>query len=220
MSTQNYQAIIWDCDGVLIDSEIIACQASVDVLREVGHDMALETFLDRFMGKGLAQILTEIGGETLVSTFPSAKLRARQKQLFTESLKAIDGIHAVLDSVILPMAIASGSAKERLDHCLAVTQLQDYFGDHVYSSELVKNGKPAPDIFLLAAEKLGIAPEHCLVIEDSAHGVAGAKAAGMGVYAFTGGSHMSAALRQKLVDAQPSHIFHNMKELITLRLAA
>jgi HAD superfamily hydrolase (TIGR01509 family) len=202
-----YKAILWDCDGVLIDSEILACTASVDVLREEGVDITLQEYIERFLGKNRPQILAEIG---FSGTFPTEKHKARKKFLFDSQLKPIPGIHDVLSSLSLPMAIASGSDPERLQYTLGLTNLLKYFKEHVYSSESVKNGKPAPDIFLYAAEKLRVAPADCLVIEDSSHGVAAAKAAGMDVYAFTGGSHMTENLRNKLVAAKPNAIFDDM----------
>ena len=153
LSLDHYRAIIWDCDGVLIDSEILACSAAVDILVEKGAEITLEDYLHRFMGKSNAQILKELG---ISGGFPLDDLRARQNKSFAQYLKATPGIHDVLNSIALPMAIASGSALARLEYTLGLTGLLKYFSSHIYSAETVKNGKPAPDIFLLAAEKLGV----------------------------------------------------------------
>jgi HAD superfamily hydrolase (TIGR01509 family) len=211
LSLNRYAAIIWDCDGVLIDSEVIACGTSAEVLREKGGKITLEDYLERFLGKTQKQMLDEIG---FIGPYPSQEVRQRKWAAFKSHLKAIDGIHEVLKSASVPMAVASGSDPERLDYTLGLTNLLGYFNGHIYSAETVKNGKPAPDIFLLAAEKLGVNPRDCLVIEDSPFGVQGAKAAGMTAFGFTGGSHMSPLLKQRLADSQPHATFDHMSQLL------
>jgi HAD superfamily hydrolase (TIGR01509 family) len=219
-----YKAIIWDCDGVLIDSEKLACGASVGILAELGYSIPAEEYIERFMGKNDRQIFSEIAQETglqLEENFPYDKLRTQVKQCFEESLKETPGISAVLQSFsALPMAVASGSSTARLAHSLTLTNLAGHFNGHVYSVELVKNGKPAPDVFLYAAQKLGIAPKDCLVVEDSIHGIAAAKAAGMDVFAYTGGSHMSAKLKQSVINAAPGRVFSDMRLLPSLAFPA
>jgi len=206
-----YAAIIWDCDGVLIDSEVLACSTVVDIMVERGAKITLEDYLIRFMGKSSAQMMTELG---ISGHFPFQEAQKRQKEVFTARLKAIPDIHDVLESTFVPMAVASGSEMARLQHTLELTGLLDYFSGHIYSTEMVKNGKPAPDVFLLAAEKLNVNPKDCLVIEDSPFGVQGAKAAGMTVYGFMGGSHMSPLLKQRLADANPDAMFDHMNQLL------
>jgi len=211
ISLNRYKAIIWDCDGVLIDSEVLACSIVVDILKEKGAQITLEEYLHRFMGKSAVQMMADLN---VAGDFPFAELQKRQKEAFTRHLKATPGIHDVLESVSMPVAVASGSEMKRLEHTLGLTELLNFFGRHIYSTEMVRNGKPAPDVFLLAAEKLGVNPKDCLVIEDSPHGVKGAQAAGMDVYAFTGGSHITSAIRQALIEAKPTALFNDMSELI------
>ncbi len=208
---QHYEAVIWDCDGVLIDSEILACSAVVDILNDCGGKITLQEYLHDFMGKTTAQILGELG---ISKNFPTEKIWQTQKEKFKKDLRAMPGIYDVLNSLDIPVAIASGSSAERLEYTLKLTGLFDFFKDRIYSAEMVKNGKPAPDIFLLAAEKLGVSPQNCLVIEDSPHGIKGAKAADMGVYAFTGGSHITPALHQTLIKVQPDAVFSDMRALM------
>jgi len=218
-----YKAIIWDCDGVLIDSEVLACGAAADLLCELGYTITLNQYLERFMGKNDKQMFAEISQETglqLAKIFPHETLLNRQKELFATSLKAIPAITETLKAIDLPMAVASGSSLARITQCLTVTQLLSHFNGHIYSVEHVKNGKPAPDVFLHAAQKLGVAPKDCLVIEDSIHGVAAAKGAGMDVFAFTGGGHITEKLRQNLVDAKPNKIFADMRALPLLLASA
>lgn len=214
-----YKAIIWDCDGVLIDSEVLSCTAAVEILAELGYKITLEKYLNDFMGKSTAQMFSDIEAETglqLQKNFPDATLQQRQKDIFTQHLKATEGMAETLKQLTIPMAIASGSSSARLEHTLKITQLFDFFKDHIYSAEMVKNGKPAPDVFLYAADKLGVNPADCLVIEDSIHGVHGAKAAGMDVFAFMGGSHMNPHLRQNLLNADVQAVLHRMDELLPL----
>lgn len=213
MSFSHYKSIIWDCDGVLIDSEVLACTPVVDILKEKDAQITLEEYLHRFMGQSAAQMMAELG---ISGEFPFAELQKRQREAFAKHLKAIPGISEILKSLSVPVAVASGSEMTRLHQTLGLTNLLPHFGEHIYSVDMVKNGKPAPDVFLLAAEKLGVHPKDCLVIEDSPHGVKGAKAAGMTVYAFTGGSHITPAIRQSLTDAKPDAIFTHMNELAGL----
>jgi beta-phosphoglucomutase-like phosphatase (HAD superfamily) len=111
------------------------------------------------------------------------------------------------------MAVASGSGLERLEHSLKLTRLWDLFAPHIYSTEQVANGKPAPDIYLFAANKLGVNPSQCLVIEDSEHGACAGKAAGMTVYGFTGGSHCNRAWDVRLQQAGADAVFSDMPSL-------
>lgn len=218
-----YKAIIWDCDGVLIDSEAIACAVAAEALVTLGYKISTEDFIDRFMGKSDKQVFAEIAQETglqLEEAFRNSKATEKTKELFNGSLKAIAGIAEALKSFSVPMAVASGSSPARLEHSLTLTALISYFNGHIYSAEHVKNGKPAPDVFLHAAQNLGVKPEECLVIEDGIHGITGAKAAGMDVFAFTGGSHITEKLRQKIAALAPTKIFADMRALPALLAAA
>lgn len=215
---KTYKAILWDCDGVLIDSEIIACGVSASLFTELGFPVTTNEFVERFMGKGRQQILEEIRDESgldLAAYFKDGS-PTRQKlfEAFTKELKATPGIHEVMAEITLPMAVASGSDMERLHHTLDIAQLRDVFKGHIYSSELVAKGKPAPDIFLYAAEKLGVAPKDCLVIEDGIHGIHGAKAAGMDVAAYISASHMTEDLKEKVLQLQPDMVFTHISDLL------
>jgi HAD superfamily hydrolase (TIGR01509 family) len=223
MDLNRFQAVIWDCDGVLIDSETLACQAAVDMLAACGCTIPLGDYLARFMGKSDTQMFAELRAETgkdFAARFDAEGLRLRQEKLFRDQLKAIPGIKGVLDGLSLPRAVASGSPKARLDLTLGLSGLTGYFGEHIYSAEMVAKGKPAPDVFLLAAEKLGVDPAQCLAVEDSPNGLKAAKAAGMTVWAFTGGSHMTPALRENLLAGKPDLVLNHMWEWPASRIAA
>ena len=209
----SYEAIIWDCDGVLIDSEVIACGVARDVFAELGRDIPLDEYITRFTGKSIRQAIEELAPE---NNFPFEDYKRRQAEAFSAKLKPVDGIEHVLKNLRLPMAIASGSELKRLEHCLGITGLLPYFNGHVYSSEMVARGKPAPDVFLYAAEKLGVKPENCLVIEDGVHGTHGAIAAGMDVYGYAGGCHMTPALTAALANAGVKDILNHISEVLAL----
>jgi HAD superfamily hydrolase (TIGR01509 family) len=211
-----FSAIVWDCDGVLIDSEVIACGVMLDHFAALGYRMTLEDFIIRFMGKNFRRICAEIADETgidIQSGFDADAYKAEQYAAFEKSLLPTAGVDAFLQACAVPVAVASGSELARLHLTLGVTGLRGFFGSHVYSADMVPNGKPAPDIFLYAAQRLGIAPEKCLVIEDGIHGIHGAKAAGMEVWAYLGGSHMTARARDAVLAAKPDRSFETMPAL-------
>lgn len=213
---RNFSAIIWDCDGVLIDSEVIACGVMLDHFAALGFRMTLEDFIIRFMGKNFRRICAEIADETgidIAAGFDEATYKKEQYAAFEKHLKPTAGVREFLQSCGVPVAVASGSELARLHLTLDVTVLRGFFGPHIYSADMVQNGKPAPDIFLYAAKRLGAAPDACLVIEDGVHGIHGAKAAGMEVWAYLGGSHMTPRARAAVLAAKPDRAFGCMVEL-------
>ncbi|MBR0823985.1 HAD family hydrolase [Bradyrhizobium manausense] len=182
--------IIFDCDGVLVDSELLSCRCLSDTLSEFGFDLTPEQALELFLGRSTAAIAQHYG--KLGRTVPDAfwpQLKSRVLTTFEGSLKPIPDIGDVVSSLPAPFCVASSSDIDRVSLSLKVTGLAPYFGDRLYTAQMVKHGKPAPDLFLHAAEKMGTPPERTLVIEDSVSGVQAAKAAGMTVWGFVGGSH-------------------------------
>lgn len=215
---KKFKAILWDCDSCLIDSETIACGHAADLLTQAGYPISTQDYVIRFAGQGKAHIFDTIQKESgldLRNTIDRNEKIKQRNELFRAHLKEIEGISDVLDTLTLPMAIASGSEMDRLEFTLQLTNLYDRFLPHIYSSTLVKNGKPAPDIFLYAADKLGIVPEECLVIEDSENGVRAGIAANMTVFGFTGGSHVpnKQVHAAKLSALGAHHVFDDMREL-------
>ena len=214
-----FEAIIWDCDGVLMDSEILACKTSANFLTELGYPITIDEYLNEYLGKGFRDLVRDVEKKIGKGFFKQDivdKKNERRRSVFEKELKAIDGIHEVLEQIDLPMCIASGSGMERLEHSLKIVDLFETFKKKIFSAELVENGKPAPDIFLYAAEKLGVDPKKCLVIEDGKHGTVAAVRAGMTVYGFTGGSHMNSERIQMLKDAGAEPLFSDMKKLLEL----
>ena len=185
------ELIIFDCDGVLVDSEVIACRADALCLAEIGIAMSAEEIMDRYLGISAAEMCTDIElrlGHSLPANFAET-LRARVAAVFDTELAPIAGVEAVLDALPFRRCVASSSAVERLRHSLSLTGLLGYFEPNVFSATQVRRGKPAPDLFWFAADSLRAARAKCLVIEDSVPGVQAAVAAWTPVIGFTGVAH-------------------------------
>jgi len=183
--------MIFDCDGVLVDSEPLAAKAYERVYDKHGMPGVHGGIIAQCVGMKQSDIIARIKDLT-GHQFPAsadADIWAETKILFSQELKPTPGITAFLDRLEGDRCVASSSSVERINHSLAVTGLAQFFGDAIYSSSMVKNGKPAPDIFLYAAEKMGANPADCIVIEDSPFGIQGAVAAGMIAIGYTGGGH-------------------------------
>ena len=183
--------IIFDCDGVLVDSEPLAARAYERVYEKHGMSGVGAHIIAQCIGMKQADIIVRIK-ELTGHQFPEHAgddIWAETKLLFTEELKPTRGIMPFLERLAINRCVASSSSVERINHSLGVTGLARFFGPSIYSSSMVKRGKPAPDIFLHAAEKMGAQPSDCVVIEDSPLGVEGAVAAGMTAIGYTGGGH-------------------------------
>jgi len=215
-----YEAIIWDCDGVLIDSEKIANQAVRDLFKDkLNIEISIETVLAEFMGKNLNQIFEYLNNEygTQISNpFSRKDILKKQYKEFKKHLKPTKGIKEVLNSINIPMAVASGSAYERLMLTLDITNLTEYFAQHIYSTEVVDNGKPSPDVFLYAAEKLDVCPSKCIVVEDSSHGIEAAQAANMDVVAYLGGEHITPTLKERALSTGVNKVIYNILDLLDI----
>lgn len=186
-------AIIFDFDGVIVDSEVPANLALAECLTEIGLETSFEEALDRYCGHRWADCVhkIELGlGHDLPSDF-EADYFARAASLMDSHLTAVCGIDAFLDRAKhLPLAIASSSEAEWISHKLERVSLGHYFGDRLFSAAQLPRGKPHPDVYLYAAEGLGVAPENCLAIEDSPIGATAAVAAGMHVVGLCAASHI------------------------------
>lgn len=207
--------IIFDCDGVLVDSEVISCRAHADVLTRHGYPITPEQVLERFLGRSTKQANLEIETE-LGRALPEAYHDDLQDELFRAfeaDLEAIRGIHDVLDVVTQLVCVASSGSHPRMRVSLGSTGLYERLAPNIFSSSQVKNGKPAPDLFLFAAGQMRAAPERCLLIEDSVPGVTGAHAAGMTVLGFHGGSHCPPGHAERLRAAGAGVTFDDMRRL-------
>ena len=209
-----YDLVIFDCDGVLIDSELLSCNALVDCLRRAAIEMDLETVIDRFLGRSPQAIRDYCAATNHV--LPERffeELHAAVLAVFAAGLTAIPGAAAVLESLKAAYCVASSSNLDRIKYALELTGLAELMAGRVFSAEMVKRGKPAPDLFLHAASRMAAAPNRTLVIEDSVTGVQAGKAAGMTVWGFVGGSHYAKRNGQEsLMAAGADRVFDRMAE--------
>lgn len=182
--------LIFDCDGVLVDSEPLACQVDADVLNALGLPYTADDIARQFVGKSMRDMIARIEADHGCALPPDFAEQVNKALFarFETDLKPIPGVREAILSLPYPRCVASSSVPERIALSLRVTDLADLF-DHIFSATQVARGKPAPDLFLFAAEQMGAKPEDCAVIEDSPAGVQAAIAAGMRVIGFTGGSH-------------------------------
>ncbi len=183
--------IIYDCDGVLIDSEVLSASVLIEEAARHGVLLTRGYVRDHFLGRSfptVAQIIRDRFAVALPADF-EAVYRARLLDRFATDLRPTPGIEALLARPSALRCVATSSSPPRVARSLAITGLDRHFG-HVFTASQVAHGKPAPDLCLFAAAQMGVAPADCLVIEDSRPGVAAAQAAGMEVLLFTGGSHM------------------------------
>lgn len=183
-----FDLIIFDCDGVLVDSEPVANAIFARVLEEeCGLRFSLEEMFDRFVGRSQAQCL-QIVEDLTGETSPSGLWHRYKREInlaLADSVEAVDGIESVLLNIDIPYCVASSGSHDKMKTTLGKTGLAKYFNDNIFSSSEVAQGKPHPDIYLYAAESMGVLePTHCLVIEDSPIGVQGAVAAGMTVFGY------------------------------------
>ncbi|MBV8766941.1 MAG: HAD family hydrolase [Hyphomicrobiales bacterium] len=189
-SRPNYELIIFDCDGVLVDSEVLSCHCLTNMLRQHEIEADLDFVFETFLGKSVSAVTNyyRAHGRTMREDFP-VELRALVRHSFANSLQAIPDVANLLRGLDLSFCVASSSDLERIKFSLELTGLASLFAGKMFSAQMVRRGKPAPDLFLHAASSMGADPRHVLVIEDSVSGVEAGKAAGMTVWGFVGGSH-------------------------------
>jgi HAD superfamily hydrolase (TIGR01509 family) len=209
-----YDLIIFDCDGVLIDSELLSCNALVDLLRKRGIDVDLDLVFDRFLGRSPQAIIDycESLERPLADDF-QAELSMAVRMAFADSLEPVPGAAKVLQRLRTPYCVASSSDLERMDYSLRLAGLSSLIDGRLFSAEMVRRGKPAPDLFIHAAAAMGAAPDRILVIEDSVFGVQAGKTAGMTVRGFVGGSHYANRDgRALLLAAGADEVFNRMAD--------
>jgi HAD superfamily hydrolase (TIGR01509 family) len=196
------ELVIFDCDGVLVDSEPIINRVHAALLGQFGFAFTPELLLARFCGTPDAEMLATIQHEAgrLIPADYEERIAVLLDQACTTELAAIPGIHQAISALNVRYCVASSGVPERIRHSLRVVGLLDRFEPDIFSATMVARGKPEPDLFLYAAQTMGVHPSCCLVVEDSIAGVKAAVAAGMVVIGFCGGSHCppghAAALRE------------------------
>jgi len=213
--------VIFDCDGVLIDSEVISARMLIAELKGYGIDMDMAFVSRHFLGRSYPVVLKEVRegwGVALPERF-EADYRARLLAAFEQDLKPMAGVAGVIPALGLPYCLATSSSPERLRRSLAITGLAPLFEGVCFTAGDVARGKPAPDLFLHAAARMGADPARCLVIEDSLNGVRAGLAAGMEVWRFTGGSHLAGLDLTPPGDAVPQASFAVLSDIFLLRPA-
>lgn len=192
------QLVIFDCDGVLVDSERLAVRVESAALAELGWKLTEAEIAERFLGRTDGDLIAAVEAHLGRSAPPGwrAALQQRYREVFATELIAVDGIEDALDRITLPTCVASSSSHAKLRTTLGLTGLYDRFAGRIFSADDVQRGKPAPDLFLLAAERCDTRARDCIVIEDSIAGVRAARAAGMRVLGYAGGLTSEIALAE------------------------
>ena len=187
-----FEAVLFDCDGVLVDSESITCGALRDMLAASGWDMSLQACMDQFVGKTVrseSALIESRTGQPLTDAWMAAFYAERDRRL-RERVQAVANAHALVAAAAAHtqgrIAVCSGADKPKVLMMLDHVDLLEPFGEHVYSGHDLPRSKPFPDVYLAGAAALGVAPERCLVIEDTPTGVQAGVAAGATVWGFTG----------------------------------
>ncbi len=210
MKTPKY--IIFDCDGVLIDSEILANRVEAEIKSELGFPITVEEHIKKFVGMGLSHPDMQAELKRLPSNYLDL-VDQKMKEVYKKELKVIAGTVAALDSLNIPKCVASSSEPEWLDIKLSLTNLKKYFSDSIFHGKLVTKSKPEPDLFLFAISQLGWAASDCLVVEDSVYGVQAGRAAGLKVCGFLGGAHVLPGHSDQLTKAGADYLISDLKDL-------
>jgi HAD superfamily hydrolase (TIGR01509 family) len=207
--------LIYDCDGVLVDSEVLAGSALAELMTSLGHPMTGAECTRTFGGLNVTGVLAKAEQILGRPVPPDRGEEAGQRLLarFRQELQPVKEVAATIASLPYRRCVCSSSAPERLRLSLEVTRLAPLFGNDVFSAAQVQHGKPAPDLFLLAARTLGEAPSDAIVIEDSPLGIAAARAAGMRSIGFVGASHAAPDLHERLKAAGAELIVDAMIDL-------
>ncbi|MEL5960797.1 HAD family hydrolase [Streptomyces sp. CLV115] len=206
------ELVIFDCDGVLVDSERIAVRIEVQIGAELGWPLTADEVVEKFVGRSNKSI-----SELVDARLPgkSAAWQQRYEALHREAvdreLVAVEGIHEALAALTLPTCVASSGSHEKMRHTLGHTGLYAHFEGRIFSATEVAHGKPAPDLFLHAARRMGVDPAACVVVEDSKYGVQAARSAGMRAFGYAGGLTPAHWL-----EGPDTVVFDDMRKLPTL----
>lgn len=185
--------IIFDCDGVLVDSEFVSSRVFSEALSDYGYPISAEECIRRFTGVNehtCRQVIMKESGINIPADYWALRQPVLLKAYETELAPLLQPVLEILDFLKIPRCVASNSSRNHVVHCLEFTKQLEYFTDRsIFTSQQVPKAKPAPDLFLFAAREMGVRPENCIVVEDSSTGADAAIAAGMQVLMFLGGSH-------------------------------
>lgn len=204
-----YKCIIFDCDGVLVDSEAISAKVFQKMILEMGYEIHFETVLKQITGTSMSdniKFFTDFTKKELPADFES-EYRKRSFELFKTELKPIHGVREILNSIKVPLGVASSGPLNKIKLNLTTTGLIDKFGENIFSCYEIECWKPNPDIYLHAAKKMGFKPKECAVIEDSQTGVKAAVAGGFDIFAFTNSNNKNTFEKLGAI------VFNKMEEL-------
>ncbi|MGH2843202.1 MAG: HAD family hydrolase [Solirubrobacteraceae bacterium] len=207
------ELVIFDCDGVLVDSERLAVDICVEICAEHGLELTREEIIERFMGRsaGLIEAMIE---ERLGRVLTDAERRrngSRFTAVYERDLVGVAGAAQALAAITHSKCVASGSRPAAIRRKLELCGLLEHFDGNLFSAFQVAHGKPAPDLFLFAAAQMGVEPSRCVVVEDSPYGVQAARAAGMPALAYAGGM-----VRREALASPGATVFDDMRELPAL----
>ena len=205
-----FDLVIFDCDGVLVDSERLAIRTEAEILSRLGWPLTESEIVERFVGRSAAYMQGDIERHLGRSVDWDAEFESRYRETFRRELVPVPGVIDALDQITASTCVASSGSHEKMEFTLGIAGLFDRFDGRIYSVDEVERGKPAPDIFLHAASGMGVLPGRCAVIEDSVSGVT----AGMAAFAFSGGVTSASALS---IDG--AMVFDDMRALPGLLLA-
>lgn len=208
--------VIFDCDGVLVDSEALVIEVEAEMLTNAGFPLSADDIAERFVGLSYRSMMTTLEAEfgRAVPDQLNQDIQAAALATFPSALKPVPGIEQVLANLDHKRCVASSSDLDRILMSLSICELDTCFEpQHIFSAQMVDRGKPAPDLFLLAAERLGADPGDCLVIEDSPAGVTAAGAAGMAVVGLVAGGHARPSLAGRLRTAGANEVFNTTAAL-------
>jgi HAD superfamily hydrolase (TIGR01509 family) len=210
--------VIFDCDGVLIDSEIISARMLIAELARLGVVIDLDYVSRHFLGRSYPVVIDQIRREFGLDLPPEFEGQYRERLLegFRQGLQIMPGVRAVLTGLGVPWCVATSSTPRRAAMSLGLVGLDDLVLPRLFTASQVARGKPAPDLFLFAAAEMGADPATCLVIEDSLTGIRAGLAAGMQVWRFTGGSHMAGPLPDEPPDARPHRRFASFTDFFQI----
>jgi len=210
--TSRFDLVIFDCDGVLVDSERLSIRLDAELLAQLGWPLDEQEIVDRWVGRTEAAMRAEIEEHLGRDVGPEWDVFAeRYVRAFAEELEPVDGVAAAVDAIQatgVATCVASSGGIDKIRRNLGKTGLLDRFDGRLFSGDDVEHGKPAPDLFLHAAAVMGAPPTRTAVIEDSVHGVAAGLAAGMAVFAYTSG-----VTRAERLARQGVTLFDDMRDL-------
>jgi HAD superfamily hydrolase (TIGR01509 family) len=206
-----FELVIFDCDGVLVDSERLAVRVESGFLTELGWPLTQDEVVERFMGR-TDQYMHDAIEAQLGDRLPAGwkdQFHRRYREAYAAELVPVDGITEALDQITVPTCVASGGSHDKLRFTLGHTGLYERFEGRIFSGYEVANGKPAPDLFLHAAARMGAEPARCAVVEDSLFGVLAARAAGMPAFGYTGGG----LIPPERLEGEATVVFEDMRQL-------